>query len=164
PEFPKEPPKAGPPLPPPTPPRTATTQTMRPTPEPHTTGQQPPVATPPKAPPPQGPPKPPSNWKKPLILGGLLGAIVSIVLIVLVVNQARKKNAEKKETTNTVEVSFTTTPPNASIRVNGESRCASPCKLPLAPGTYQIIAFLDGYDAATNSVEIVAGQPANVNL
>ncbi len=163
PAAPIEPPKAEPPLSPPTLPRTATTQTMSPTPEPHTTGQQPPVGPPPKTPPPQGPPKPPTNWKGPLVLGGLLGAIVSIVIIVLVVNQARKTNPRKTDAA-AVEVDFVTTPPNASIRVNGDTRCASPCKLPLAPGTYQVMAFLDGYDPAANSVEVVAGQPASVNL
>ena len=34
----------------------------------------------------------------------------------------------------------------------------------LAPGTYQIVAFLDGYDAATSELNVTAGQPANLNL
>jgi hypothetical protein len=149
------------------PPKTVSTQTMRP-PEPHTTGQQPPVTPPPTQPPPtqppQKPPAPPTNWRRPLILGALLGAIVAIVGIALIVNQARKRNALKQEVATTVDVEFATNPPNASIRVNGDTKCTSPCKTPLAPGTYQVMAFLDGYDPATSSVDVAVGQPAVVNL
>lgn len=171
----KETPKA-PAAPPPIAPvtKTSPTQTMNPAAntaanaatEPHTTGQQPP-AGPPAQPPTQPPRKPPSgstNWRRPLILGAILGAIVAIAGIAVIVNQARKRNGGKEAAANAMQVEFVTTPPNASIRVNGDSRCTSPCKLPLAPGTYQIMAFLDGYDPATSSLEVVAGQPATVNL
>lgn len=164
----KSPSTPQPAAPPPTAPRTATTQSGQ-TPvaqEPHTTGQQPPVAAPPKQPPPPtGPPSPPVNWRRPLILGAILGAVVSVALIAILVNQARKHNLNKeKEIANSVDVEMATTPPNASIRVNGETKCNSPCKVPLAPGTYQVMAFLDGYDPATSSVNVAIGQPAAMNL
>ena len=118
----------------------------------------------------QGPPpqKPPVNWRRPLLLGALMGAIISIALIVFLVNQARKHNALEKEkelaAAAAIQVDVTTTPANASIRVNGEQKCTSPCQVALAPGTYQIVAFLDGYDAATNELKVVAGQPSSLNL
>jgi len=119
---------------------------------------------------PQGPPpsKPPVNWRRPLLLGALMGAVISIALIVFLVNQARKHNALEKEKETAaaaaVQVDVNTTPPNASIRVNGEQKCTSPCQVALAPGTYQIVAFLDGYDAATSELNVAAGQPSNLNL
>ena len=102
------------------------------------------------------------NWRRPLILGAVLGAIVSIALIAVLVNQARKRNAQKEEAT--VQVDVATTPPGASIRVNGDTKCTSPCKVPLVPGSYQIMAFLDGYDPATGAVTVALGQPASLNL
>ncbi len=146
-------------------------------------GQMPPQGPPPQGPPmmqmpqgPQGPPsqqgppqsKPAVNWRRPLLLGALIGAIVSIGLIVFLVNQARKRNTLEKEKETAaaaaVQVDVTTTPANASIKVNGEQKCTSPCQVALAPGTYQIVAFLDGYDAATSELNVTAGQPANLNL
>jgi hypothetical protein len=137
------------------------------------TPQQPPMAAPPNAPvsnspqqpprPPQPgsarPPAPPSNWRRPLIVGALLGAVVSIALIAILVNQARKRNLFKTAPA-TIEVEVATMPPGASIRVNQENKCTSPCKVPLAPGTYQVVAFLDGYDPATAPVNVVQGQAA----
>lgn len=125
-------------------------------------------------PPPQGPQaqagppsKPAVNWRRPLLLGALMGAILSIAAIVFIVNQARKHNAlekQKESASASVQVDVTTTPPDAKIRVNGEQKCTSPCQVALAPGTYQIVAFLDGYDAATSELNVVVGQPSSVNL
>lgn len=123
----------------------------------------PPVQAGPKAP--KVPPKVPSSpgsWQRPLLIGGLLGALVAIVIIAFLVNQARKKKPVVVATTMQVDV--TTTPPNASIRINGDAKCTSPCKIDLDPGTYQVMAFLDGYDPATNSVTVVQGQAASVAL
>lgn len=149
---------------------------------PMATGQQPPIMAPPPIPPaippqppvsaqppqrPAPPPRTPVNWRRPLLLGALMGAVVSIALIVVLVNQARKHNAIEKQkelAAAAVLVDVTTTPPNAAIRVNGEQKCNAPCQVSLAPGSYQLTAFLDGYDAAASSVNVVAGQPMNVNL
>jgi hypothetical protein len=120
-------------------------------------------AQPPKAPKPPKPPKPPSGWKRPVLIGGFLGALVAVGIIAFLVNQARKKN-QQVVVANTVKVDVTTTPPNASIRINGDAKCSSPCKIELAPGTYQVTAFLDGYDPATNSINVAEGQPASVAL
>ena len=150
------------------------------------TGQQPPVfAVPPKLdPPPQPPggrpptppnqpaakppkpPKPPKQgggWGRPLLIGGLLGAIVAIVIIAFLVNQARKRKLEAA-IVKTVQVDVITTPPNASVRINGDAKCNAPCKIDLAPGSYQVTAFLDGYDPGTNTLDVVQGQAASVTL
>lgn len=137
---------------------------------PSNTGQQPPMAAPPKPPdpaskqPPSSVPPPPTNWRRPLILGALLGAIVSIALIAVLVNQARKRNVVKEKDAAMVDVDVSTTPQDASIRVNDQVKCNSPCRIPLAPGSYQVMAFLDGYDPATSPVNVAPGSPASVNL
>lgn len=99
------------------------------------------------------------------MLGVAVGVIVSVVLIVVLVNQARKRNlADHKEAAG-IEVAITTTPPGASIRVNGEVKCTSDCKINLPPGSYQITAFLDGYDPATSALNVdAAGAPPSVSL
>lgn len=72
-------------------------------------------------------------------------------------NQSRKKNA-------TVAVQMVTTPPGASIRINGETKCNADCSVDLAPGTYQILAVLEGYEPAASNLTVTAGRPASVNL
>lgn len=127
-------------------------------------GPQPQEAQPPQAPKPPGPPSPPLNARRALIVGALVGSIVSIALLAFLVNQARKRNlADHKEAAG-IEVAITTTPPGASIRINGDVKCTSDCKISLPPGSYQVTAFLDGYDPATSAINVVAGQPASVSL
>jgi hypothetical protein len=87
----------------------------------------------------------------------VIGALIAIGLIVFLVNQARQKNAA-------VEIQVASTPPGASIRINGETKCSANCTLNLAPGDYQLIAVLDGYEPATNNVTVVAGKPASVSF
>jgi hypothetical protein len=48
----------------------------------------------------------------------------------------------------------------ASIRVNGETKCVSDCKFTLAPGTYQITAFLDGYEPAASGARCRRPRPS----
>ncbi|HLX45389.1 MAG TPA: PEGA domain-containing protein [Bryobacteraceae bacterium] len=105
------------------------------------------------------------NWKRPLMVGALLGAIVAMALIAFLVNQARKRNAAIKDAAAAaIQVDVVTAPANASIRVNGDVKCNSPCQVSLPPGSYQITAFLDGYDPATSPLTVTAGQPSSVNL
>ena len=126
--------------------------------------------------PPRNPPKQPSRdaeppkrstWKQPLIVGALIGTIVAVIAIAFLVNLARKRNHlfEKNAADKAaVQVQIATTPAAASVRVNGETKCNAPCAVPLTPGTYQVTAFLDGYEPAAGSVTVTAGQPANLNL
>jgi PEGA domain len=85
---------------------------------------------------------------------------VAIAAIALLVNTARKRNLK----TAGVQLVINTTPPGASVRVNGETKCTSNCTLSLTPGNYQITAFLDGYEAAASSLALIAGRPATLNL
>jgi hypothetical protein len=99
------------------------------------------------------------------MMGALLGAVIAMALIAFLVNQARKRNAALKEAAAAaIQVDVVTTPANASVRVNGEAKCNAPCQVSLAPGTYQVTAFLDGYDPATSPLTVTAGQPSSVNL
>jgi hypothetical protein len=63
-----------------------------------------------------------------------------------------------------VQVQIATTPSGASVRINGDPRCTSDCSLSLAPGNYQITAFLEGYEPAASGVAVNPGQPVAVNL
>ena len=94
-----------------------------------------------------------------------MGIGLSLLLIVVLVNVARKRNVNAPDRAATgVAVQIATTPPGASIRVNGEAKCTSDCTLTLPPGAYQITAFLDGYEPAASGVNLVLGRPETLNL
>jgi len=96
----------------------------------------------------------------PLRFGIAVGVGLSLLMIVVLVNVARKRNINVPDLSPapaSVVVQVATTPPGASIRVNGEARCTSDCTLTLAPGSYQVTAFLDGYEPAASGVNLVAG-------
>ncbi len=99
---------------------------------------------PPPVPPQAGPPVTSQvDWKKALWIGIAVGIGLSLLMIVVLVNVARRRNISVPDLTATpagVAVQIATTPPGASIRVNGEARCTSDCALTLPPGTYQITA------------------------
>ena len=63
-----------------------------------------------------------------------------------------------------VEVQISTTPPGASIRINGEIRCASDCKLFLPPAKYDFSASLDAFLPISERMTVVAGQPVSLSL
>jgi hypothetical protein len=105
------------------------------------------------------------EWQRALWMGVAVGVVLSLILIVVLVNIARRRNVSLADLTATdVAVKITTTPPGASIRVNGEPRCTSECEISLVPGAYQITAFLEGYEPAAGGVNIVLGKPETVNL
>ncbi|HEV2198984.1 MAG TPA: PEGA domain-containing protein [Bryobacteraceae bacterium] len=127
-----------------------------------------PVAPPPIPGAPAGPAQPPrtspggggNSWKRPLLVGALVGATITVTAIVLLVNQARKKNLGA----GGVQIQVATNPPGASVRINGEPMCTSNCSVSMLPGNYQITAFLDGYEAAASNISVEAGKPAAVSL
>jgi PEGA domain len=114
------------------------------------------------------PPKPAKGWRRPLLIGVMLGALFAIVTLAFVVNQSRKRNKlvenELAAEGAAVQIQMTTTPANASIRVNGETKCNAPCSVALPAGSYQVTAFLDGYDPATSPLVVYAKQPGAVNM
>ncbi len=107
----------------------------------------------------------PMAWKRALWIGVGVGVGLSLLAIVVLVNVARKRNVNVPGAAATgVAVQISTTPAGASVRVNGEARCTSNCTLTLPPGTYQITAFLDGYEPAASGVNLVPGRPETLNL
>jgi PEGA domain len=123
-----------------------------------------PVSKPPVPKP--APVKPPtprhsSQLNNPVVMGALLGLlIVAIVGSIVFVHKRRQRAA----LATAIPVQIATTPPGASVRVNGDPQCTSNCSLTLAPGNYQITAFLDGYEPAASGVAVNPGQPVTVNL
>lgn len=67
-------------------------------------------------------------------------------------------------TASTVPIEVATTPPGATIQVNGETKCKSNCRVELAPGAYQLTAVLEGFEAGAAPLNVVAGNPLNVSL
>ncbi len=97
-----------------------------------------------------------------MLIGGLIGLLLLVGIVAgIVVHKRHQKDAAANAV---IQVQIATTPPGASVRVNGEAQCVSNCSLGLAPGNYQITAFLDGYEPAVSGVAVAAGQPAQVNL
>jgi hypothetical protein len=121
------------------------------------------------APPHLPPPAKPAPASKPavatrkvgraLAVGVIVGAVLAIALVAILVNRARRRDVAK-----TVAVQVATTPPGAAIRINGEAKCTANCSVPLVPGDYQVMAFLDGFEPAASTLRVTAGQPAAVNL
>ncbi len=111
--------------------------------------------------PPAHPGRPPrkSSWKGPLMLGAIVGAIACIAILGMLINRARKERL-----TGGVIIQVATSPPGASVRINGTPACTSNCSVAMQPGNYQVTAFLDGYDPAAGNVVVQAGKPAAVNL
>lgn len=165
--------KAATPPPPPPPPAEEPTgvrntgQAPVKTPPPLTTQAAPVVSAP--MPPPPSPPAASGggqlNWKRALWLGGLLGAILAVAGIAALVQLARNKNAKvPPPVAGSVPVEVVTSPAGATIRINNEEKCKANCKVDLAPGNYEVMATLEGYDPAVSGVTVAAGAPITVNL
>jgi hypothetical protein len=141
----------------------ATTENAPVSPPPGSKTPLPPPPKPPAKPAAGKPPAPPSgNWQRPVMLGALIGAIlVAAVAIGIIVH---KRHVKAAALLAAVQVDIATTPQGASVRINGDTQCTSTCSLTLPPGTYQITAFLDGYEPAASGISVNPGVPASVNL
>ena len=104
---------------------------------------------------------PPFNWKRAVAIGIAVGVLLAAIIAGVVVHKRHLKEAAASAA---IQVEIATTPPGASVRVNGEAQCVSNCSVALAPGNYQITAFLDGYEPAASGIAVGAGQPTQVNL
>lgn len=124
------------------------------------------AAPPPKPPskPPEKPaakqPRPPSGVPKPVLIGAAIGLVFVIGIVAFIVHKRRLSNAVP----SAIAVQIATTPPGATVKVGGEAQCTSNCSIDLAPGNYQITAFLDGYEPAASGIVVAPGQPVSVNL
>jgi len=88
----------------------------------------------------------------------LIGALIAVLIGALGIGGLilrKRMTATAKE----IAVPVTTTPAGASVRVNGQAVCNSPCDVKLVPGDHQITAFLDGYEPAASGVTVAAGKP-----
>lgn len=140
---------------------------------PHAVATAPPTGggygLPPKdAPTPPGPPTgnapnpgvAPFNWKRAAAVGAVIGVLVAAGFFYSI----RRKPAEPSVADNQISVPVKTTPPGASVRINGEVKCTSECTLQLAPGSYEIQTVLPGYEPATSKIEVATGTPASVDV
>lgn len=125
---------------------------------PAATAIPPTVAPPPSAPPRQPARAPAARTWLYAIVGGLIGVIIIVAGVYLFARRTTPAPA------GTMPVEIRTTPPGAAILVNGEMRGVSDLTLPLAPGSYQIEARLDGYRPAFTKLEFSAGPVAPVEL
>lgn len=100
-----------------------------------------------------------SSWKRSLTAGAVVGAILCIAIIGFLVNRARKQRLSAG-----VLIQVVTNPPGASVRLNGSPACTSNCNVSMPAGTYQVTAFLDGYEPAASNVTLQPGKPAALNL
>jgi serine/threonine-protein kinase len=117
-------------------------------------------------------PKPPSTVKParpatpPLsrqvkIVGAAAGVILLLVVSWLGMRHGRQASAPAP---STLSVTFHTSPAGATIRINNEARGVSDMTLDLPQGAYQVEALLDGYQAATASLEVKPGSPNSLEM
>ena len=108
-------------------------------------------------------PNPPPTGRKSgraLLVGVMVGVLLAIAIVAVLFRRSR----QQRTVTTAVAVQVATTPPGAAIRINGEAKCTANCSVPLVPGDYQVMAFLDGFEPAASTLRVAAGQPAMVNL
>jgi len=133
--------------------------------------QQPPIQPPPPqrptqqvgtTPPAKAVPPAAFNWKRAVIVGATMGALV-FSGIIYTVRYARKEKSSMPP--GSVAVEIRTTPPGASIRIDDQEKCKSNCKLDLPPGQYKIQAVLLGYETQVTPITAAPnGQPIDINL
>ncbi len=129
----------------------------------------PPVAAAPKpvAPKAPKPPKPPKSGPPKMLLFGTAAAVVLLVAGALGFTLYRNRQKPKPVTPaapSKFAVVLRTTPEGAEIKISGESCGVSTCNKELAPGNYQAMATLTGYQAASLPIIIAAGGPREFNL
>lgn len=124
----------------------------------------PPNALPPNGLPPNGP-LPPSafNWKRAIIVGGVIGALIAGGGI-YTIRRAQQKAQEEAANPGSLALNVRTKPAGASIRVNGEVKCVSPCSPELPLGVYEVQAVLPGFEPASTTHKMVAGIQNQVDL
>ncbi len=120
----------------------------------------PPLTSPPRAT--NLPPPAPKPLGKPGKAGWIFA--VAAVLLILVGAGFFWDQQRKRDLVKPVAVRIVSIPPGAAIRVNGDPKCAGDCNITLAPGKYQVTAFLDGYQAAASEITIVSQQPSSITV
>ncbi|MFN0100616.1 MAG: PEGA domain-containing protein [Bryobacteraceae bacterium] len=127
------------------------------------TGSQPPLpAQPSNQQPHRAPPPAAFNWKRAAAVGGVIGLLIAAGGIYTF--RKTRTPSDLPPASANIKVAVKTTPPGASIRVNGEVKCTSDCNLELAPGAYEVQAVLPGYEPSASKLEVGANTPANVEI
>jgi hypothetical protein len=110
------------------------------------------------------------------MFGGVLGILLALGGVGFLIYHKRQGTTTTSTTATPsgaagagagIQVAINTNPQGAAIKINGENKCTSNCSVTLDPGSYQITAFLDGYEPAASAVTLTAGTPApplNLNL
>lgn len=125
------------------------------------------TALPPAPPPRQSPPSIPAaqfNWKRAVIVGAVVGLLISAGGIFTFRNARKRAEAKMYAAAGAARVSVKTQPSGASIRVNGEVKCTSGCNFDLPAGSYLVQAVLPGFETASQSLDVIAGAPADLNI
>ncbi len=102
------------------------------------------------------------------MIGGILGVLLVVGGVGFVVYNKRKATANPTETSSAttgpgVQVAINTTPAGAAVKIKSDSNaseCNSNCLVTLNPGTYQVTAFLDGYEPAASGLTVAVGAAA----
>ncbi len=69
-----------------------------------------------------------------------------------------------KATGPVVSLEVQTSPPGATVKVNGEVRGTSNLQVDLAPGSYTLTAEMEGYQSETTTVQVNLGAPTALDL
>jgi eukaryotic-like serine/threonine-protein kinase len=94
-----------------------------------------------------------------------IGAVSLVLLVVIGWSIGRIITRPKRQVAIApLTATVRTSPPGAVIVVNGQESGVSELTLKLAPGTYNVVAQLDGYEPAVGSLEVKAGNPASLDL
>jgi hypothetical protein len=99
--------------------------------------------------------------RKAIVIGS--GALVLLVVIGLGVVKVTTRPKPKPGVIPEM-ATIRTSPPGAVIVVDGKESGVSELALKLQPGTYDIMARLDGYEPAAGALEVKAGGPASLDL
>lgn len=102
------------------------------------------------------------NWKRAAAVGGVVGLLVFAAGIYTIQNTRKPK--DEASNPGAVNIAVKTNPPGASIRINGEVKCASDCNLELPPGAYEVQAVLPGYESGSSKIDVAAGAPQNLDI
>lgn len=97
-----------------------------------------------------------------MIGGGIGLLLVALIVGAFTIIQKRKPKTAPPAATIAVDVS--TVPAGADVRINDQSRCKSNCRVDLAPGSYNLLAVLPGYEDAFQKVTVEKGKPLTLSL
>jgi serine/threonine protein kinase len=90
--------------------------------------------------------------------------VVVLIAAVAVVKMTHRSRPPQPPPASALALHVHTSPPGATIVVNGETRGVSDLDLDLSPGNYQIEARLDGYQTASTSIDAQPGTPNAIEL